>query len=316
MTDINYSHYLKQLGFTDFHAIEPDLDTLKRLQLAHQTQYPFQSITTVLDRPADLAEASLYNKIVERRLGGYCYELNGLFLDLLRHLGYEARIITGIVIINNQLKLERRNARTHMAIIVTIEQQNYLVDVGFGGLVPTAPLLFAYHQQTEDQSAQDNKAAQIQSTPHGRYKIIRDDRFADQNQNPILPHSQVSYERYILCCEVKSEWQMLYVFDLLPQIKIDMIVGNWYISTYPDSPFKDKIMVSRTEDEGVKHTLFNNKYHKHQVGKPSQTKIITSVDELLSQLKEVFFMPLKDDITSEERQRLQSFLDNVTQDSA
>lgn len=312
MSDINYSHYLEQLGFTKPEInkpITPDLETLQRLQMAHLTQHPFQSVTTVLNRPVDLEAASIYNKVIERRLGGYCYELNGLFLALLHHLGYEARIITGIVIIDNQL--EPRNARTHMAIMVTIEQQNYLVDVGFGGLVPTAPLLFAHNQQTKDQSLQNNKAAQIQTTPHGRYKIIRDDSFNNQNERPILPHAEVNYERYILCCEVKSAWQMLYVFDLLPQAKIDMIVGNWYISSYPKSPFKDKIMVSRAEKDGIKHTLFNNKYHKHELGKPSQTKILSSVDELLSQLKEVFFMNLKDEITNNERQYLQSFWNSL-----
>ena len=103
MSDINYKYYLKQLGFTESEinqSITPDLDTLKRLQLAHLTQYPFQSVTTILDRPVDLEEETIYDKLVVRRLGGYCYELNGLFLSLLRQLGYEARIITGIVIIN------------------------------------------------------------------------------------------------------------------------------------------------------------------------------------------------------------------------
>ena len=311
MTDINYIHYLKQLGFTESEidkAIKPDLDTLKRLQMAHLTQYPFQSLTTILDRPNDLEEASIYDKVVERRLGGYCYELNGLFLALLRHLGYEARIITGVVILDNQL--ERRNARTHMAIMVTIDRQNYLVDVGFGGLVPSAPLLFAYNQPTKEPDAQGKNAAQIQTTPHGHYKIIRDKHFDNQSENPILPNAEVNYERYILCCEVKSEWQMLYVFDLLPQIKMDMIVGNWYISTYPKSPFKSRLMVSRLDDQGVRHTLLNNQYRRHQLGKPSQTKIISSVDELLSKLKAVFFMNIEDELTQNEREQLQSFLDN------
>lgn len=311
MSDIDYTHYLEQLGFTALdinQTITPNLENLKRLQMAHLIQYPFQSITTVLDRPVDLEEDSVYNKLVEHRLGGYCYELNGLFLALLHHLGYEARIVTGIVIIDN--KLEPRNARTHMAIIVTVDKQNYLVDVGFGGLVPTAPLLFAYNQ------GDDEKAAQIQTTPHGRYKIIKDKHFDNQTENPILPHAEVNYERYILCSEVNSEWKMLYAFDLLPQIKKDMVVGSWYISTYPKSPFKDKIMVSRAEKDGVKHTLFNNKYHRHELGKPSETKFFGDVDELLTQLKEVFFMSIKDEITASERQQLQAFLNNNAQEQA
>ena len=314
MSDINYKYYLKQLGFTESEinqSITPDLDTLKRLQLAHLTQYPFQSVTTILDRPVDLEEEAIYDKLVVRRLGGYCYELNGLFLSLLRQLGYEARIITGIVIINNQL--EPRNARTHMALMVTVNEQNYLVDVGFGGLVPSAPLLFTYNQdnyKADTQKDNDQLEPQIQTTPHGRYKIIKDDSFDNQTENPILPHSQVNYERYILCCEVKSEWQMLYVFDLLPQIQMDMIVGSWYISTYPKSPFKTRLMASRLDKDGRRHTLLNDKYQCHQLGKPSQSTILKDLNEVLTQLKEVFWIDIADKLTPNEQRKLQHFLEN------
>lgn len=310
MTDINYSHYLQQLGFTASEIdqpIIPDLEHLKRLQLTHLTQFPFQSFTTLVDRPVDLEDSSIYDKLIVRRAGGYCYELNGLFLTLLRHLGYEARIITGVVTIDNQL--ERHNARTHMAIMVTIDGQNYLVDVGYGGLVPSAPLLFTYNQK--DNKNNDNQnPSRIQSTPHGRYKIIKDDSFENQIENPILPHAQVNYERYLLCCELKSEWQMLYVFDLLPQIKIDMVVGSWYISTYPQSPFKRRLMASRLDDDGVRHTLLNHKYQRHQLGKPSQSSILASVDEVLRQLKQVFLIDIADQLTASEQRKLAVFLDN------
>ena len=314
MSDINYKHYLQQLGFSELEInepITPNLDTLKRLQFAHLTQYPFQSVTTILDRPVDLEEEAIYDKLIVQRLGGYCYELNGLFLSLLRHLGYEARIITGIVIINNQL--EPRNARTHMALMVTICEQNYLVDVGFGGLVPSAPLLFTYNQKNHEADTQndhDQREPQIQTTPHGLYRIIKDDSFNNQSENPILPHTQVNYERYILCCEVKSEWQMLYVFDLLPQIKMDMVVGSWYISTYPKSPFKTRLMASRLDKDGRKHTLLNNKYQCHQLGKTSQSTTLKDLDELLTQLKDVFWIDVADKLTSNEQSKLKHFLEN------
>ena len=312
MTDIDYRDYLRELGFAESEleqSMLPDLATLKRLQLAHLAQYPFQSLTTILDRPVDLEESSVYNKVVERRAGGYCYELNGLFLSLLHHLGYEARIITGRVIIDNQLK--KLNARTHMALMVTTDSHNYLVDVGYGGLVPSAPLLFNYNQAGLNPQADAPKASQIQTTPHGRYKIIKDDSFQDQVENPILPHAQVNYERYILCCEVKSEWQMLYVFDLLPQTKIDMVVGSWYISNYPKSPFKSRLMVSRLDEDGVRHTLLNNQYRRHQLNEPSQSRVVDGVDELLSLLKEVFFMNTACELTPSEQQKLNTFLADV-----
>nr|WP_298522893.1 arylamine N-acetyltransferase [uncultured Halomonas sp.] len=198
MNGINYENYLRQLGFTQSEieqSITPDLDTLRRLQLSHLMHYPFQSLTTVLGRPVDLEEEVVYDKLVEHREGGYCYELNGLFLSLLRYLGYEAGIVTGSVIVDNNLEV--RNPRTHTALMVTIDENTYLVDVGFGGFAPTAPLIFTF----------DQEEVHIQTTPHGRYKIIKDESVQDCI-SPEFSHAKVNHGRYILCGEAESKWKM------------------------------------------------------------------------------------------------------------
>ena len=48
-------------------------------------------------RPARCRSSSsaIFDKIVVRRRGGFCYELNGLFAGLLRELGFEVTLLAG-----------------------------------------------------------------------------------------------------------------------------------------------------------------------------------------------------------------------------
>ena len=73
--------YLHPLGVTD-HP-EPTLATLRTLQNAHQCTVPFENFDVYLRRSIDLSVESIYDKIVRRRRGGYCFELNTLYGALL-----------------------------------------------------------------------------------------------------------------------------------------------------------------------------------------------------------------------------------------
>jgi arylamine N-acetyltransferase len=82
------ARFLERLGLKD--VTEPDLETLNRLILAHQMNVPFENLS-VYDAETDVSLdiASLFDKIVVRRRGGYCFELNALFMSLLESLGYD-----------------------------------------------------------------------------------------------------------------------------------------------------------------------------------------------------------------------------------
>ncbi|MDP0953194.1 arylamine N-acetyltransferase, partial [Klebsiella pneumoniae] len=71
--------------------------------------------------------------------GGYCYELNQMFLTLLQELGFDARGITGRVVMGGPA--DAHTARTHRLSLVTLDGARYITDVGFGGMVPSTPLL-------------------------------------------------------------------------------------------------------------------------------------------------------------------------------
>lgn len=114
-----------------FHASsdsKPSLHQLSELQRLHMTKIPFENLDVIRRVPIYLNLHSIYDKIVLRNRGGYCYELNGLFHWLLEQLGYDASLIAATVY--------RPNGRwakpeTHAAILVQMDEP-YLVDVGFG----------------------------------------------------------------------------------------------------------------------------------------------------------------------------------------
>ncbi|MBX2876642.1 MAG: arylamine N-acetyltransferase [Saprospiraceae bacterium] len=100
-----------------------------RLQKAHVLQIPFENLDIHADVPIELDIQRIYQKVILNKRGGFCYELNGLFYELLLHLGYEVRRVSARV-----YSVEKGYSPEfdHMALIVTIENQEYLSDVGFG----------------------------------------------------------------------------------------------------------------------------------------------------------------------------------------
>ena len=114
-----------------FHATNdqnPSLQQLTDLQYLHMTEIPFENLDVIRRVPIYLNLNSIYEKIVLRNRGGYCYELNGLFHWLLERLGYDASLIAATVCRPNG---QWAKPETHAAILVQLDEP-YLVDVGFG----------------------------------------------------------------------------------------------------------------------------------------------------------------------------------------
>lgn len=131
---IDFQAYLNRINYTG--PLTPSLSTLSALQKAHLYAVPFENLDIHLRRPIVLNPAQIAHKIVEEKRGGFCYELNGLYYELLKHLGFTVRRISGRVF-NPQRELGPEF--DHLAIIATIKGQEYLTDVGFGAFV-FAPL--------------------------------------------------------------------------------------------------------------------------------------------------------------------------------
>ena len=124
---------------------EPSLENLHRLVLCHQRSVPFENLDQVYGKKTvSLDPGALYEKIVENRRGGYCFELNGLFVLLLRDLGYDARSVMCRV----QFGGETLNRVMHRGCLVRFGDELCFCDVGFGG--PMAP--FAVRVSEEEQT--------------------------------------------------------------------------------------------------------------------------------------------------------------------
>lgn len=124
--------YLKRIGIGEAKA--PDAAFLDELVLAHQTHVPFENLD-IFEKGLvpSLGIPSLFDKIVSRRRGGYCFELNALFAALLKALGYDVQPCMGRVLLHP----DPHPIIRHRANFVTLGQARYLADVGFGG--PMAP---------------------------------------------------------------------------------------------------------------------------------------------------------------------------------
>ena len=121
------SGYLARIGVT---RQAPDVETLRELHLRHLQTVPFENLDIHLDRRISLAVPELYVKIVERKRGGFCYELNGLFGALLRGLGYDVAMYACRVQGSSGLG----PLFDHLALSVAApdSSERWLADVGFG----------------------------------------------------------------------------------------------------------------------------------------------------------------------------------------
>jgi N-hydroxyarylamine O-acetyltransferase len=118
--------YLDRINYRG--PLECDAETLRQLQLAHLRSVPFENLSIHAGEPIVLNDDALFEKIVKRKRGGFCYELNGLFSALLRTLGFKVE----------RLSAQVANAAgefscdfDHMTLMVTLAEP-WLVDVGFG----------------------------------------------------------------------------------------------------------------------------------------------------------------------------------------
>lgn len=123
--------YLKRIGFEE--PVEKDEKTLDRLLRAHLEQVPFENLDVIhLGKVPSLEEEELYDKIVGRNRGGYCFELNTLLLALLETLGFSVYPAAVRVRWNKSVV----PPISHMALVAEIADRKYLCDVGYGGPGP------------------------------------------------------------------------------------------------------------------------------------------------------------------------------------
>ncbi len=122
---MNVSQYLHRIKIDQIE--EPSPAFLEKLQHHHLVTVPFENLDIHQGNKIILDESRIYEKVVVRKRGGFCYELNGLFYWLLRELGFTVLMASARVYQNEQFTPEF----DHMILLVALDK-TYLVDVGFG----------------------------------------------------------------------------------------------------------------------------------------------------------------------------------------
>lgn len=204
--------YLERIGYRG--PLAPTAETLRRLQVAHLLAVPFENLSIHADEPVVLEDEPLFDKVVARRRGGFCYELNGLFAALLRALGFRVEMLSAAV--------ARRDGGfgpefDHMALLVTLEER-WLADVGFGDSF-IEPLLV------------DERAEQAQGSR--AYRIEED-----------------GSRLVLLQRDGGGAWEPQYRFGLEPHTFADYAEMCRFHQTSPESHFTRGRVCSRLTDKG------------------------------------------------------------------
>jgi N-hydroxyarylamine O-acetyltransferase len=191
--------YLERIGYDG--PVEPTLEVLDAVHLAHATTIPFENLDILLGRQIRLDLATLQDKIVRDRRGGYCFEHNTLFAAVLEAVGFDVRRLGARV----RFGARSVTARAHMALLVEAEGQGRLADVGFGGgsILRSLPI---------DPGPELDQFG-------WRFRLVDDDGVR------------------VLQTRRPKGWIDLYGFTFELQYPVDEEMANHFTSTHPSSPF-------------------------------------------------------------------------------
>ncbi|KAL1248635.1 hypothetical protein QQF64_021953 [Cirrhinus molitorella] len=120
--------YLARIGCSG--PCPPTLETLRYIHLNHLMTVPFENLTIHTGERVKLELPLLYEKIVVKRRGGFCYENNGLFSWLLSQMGFDVTILSAQV--RNRFTGAYGPPFDHFIMMVKLDEHRWLCDIGFG----------------------------------------------------------------------------------------------------------------------------------------------------------------------------------------
>lgn len=207
------SRFFQRIGMEPDTAIEKTVDFLGRVQTGCVLHIAYENLDLLAGKPLALDADALYDKIVLRGRGGYCFELNGLLTHMFREMGFAvserfARFLRGEKVVP---------MRRHRLTIVHMEDGDYLCDIGVGQIAPRLPLKIEEHT--------------IQTQNGETYRFTRDAR-----------HGWVLWEMH------HGEWREYLGFADEAAFGVDFVQPSFFCEKHPDSPFnKDYMLAIKTE---------------------------------------------------------------------
>jgi N-hydroxyarylamine O-acetyltransferase len=210
--------YLKRIDHGDTPRLTEE--GLAALHRAQAFAIPFENFDIQLGRIISLAPEALVEKLLRRARGGYCFELNGLFLMALKAFGFDARALLARVHLHG-----KPSGRGHQIVLVELHGRRWIADVGFGHPHLLRPIPLELNRATT------HGERQFRLSDAGRFGIMLQTRAGDG-------------------------WQDLYSFDLGHVFPGDIAYGNHFTSTHPDAFFTNARVAALPREEGA-ITLYN-----------------------------------------------------------
>lgn len=218
MTQAQMQAYLQRLGLDSIPA--PDAAALCELVRIHPERIPFENLDAFdLHRVPALDFESLFAKIITGFRGGYCFELNRLFMELLLQLGYKAYPLQ-VRILRNRPQLP---PPLHMGVIVETRGRKYYCDVGYGGPGPRTAI----------------------PLEEGEYPC---------NGDMFRMHREESGE-WILFRMDDGQWTKLFLIEDRPAHLVDFDLPNFYCATNPQGRFATMRIVNLNLPDGGSKAL-------------------------------------------------------------
>ncbi|MEC0206889.1 arylamine N-acetyltransferase [Paenibacillus lautus] len=229
MHGLDVNQYLERIGYTG--PIVNSAYMLARLQEQHVHTVPYENLDILHQIPLSLDIPDLYDKIVTRHRGGYCFELNALFGWLLQELGFKVTHYFGRFWRD---ETDTPAKRRHHILQVDIEDQRYIADVGVGGAGPRHPLeLVDGLEQTQGNET---------------YRLVQTEAYG-----------------WMLEEWKKEAWDPVFSFTEEPNLPRDFITTSFWCEYAPDSPFNKTARVSIRTAEG-RNTVDDDEFRIYKAG--------------------------------------------------
>jgi N-hydroxyarylamine O-acetyltransferase len=244
--------YLERIAYTG--PLTPTPEALRNLHRAHMLSVPFENLDIVLGRKIASDEDAFIRKIVGRRRGGFCYELNGAFAGLLRAIGFKVSLLSA--------RVPRDDGSggpefDHLALRVDLDEP-WLADVGFGDSFLEPLSLRSGAEQPQDGWI---------------YRVVD-------------CGNSLRMER----ADSDAVWKRQYSFTLTPRSLTDFTDMCHYHQTSPESPFTRKGVCSIATPEGRITVADRKLIFTHNGGR--EERLLSSDSEWRAALKEHFAIVL------------------------
>lgn len=254
---IDLDAYFRRIGYVG--SATEKLTTLRSIVIAHATSIPFECLDPVAGTAVSIDLEAIFEKLVLRSRGGYCFEQNVLLATALRQLGFQVDELSARVWYNTPAGITP--PRTHVFLAVTIDGTRWLADCGLGGSTPSGPI--ELDRIGIDQS------------------LVGDTRRIVPIEGRLVP----TFMHQVKHGEV---WSNVYEFTGEAMPKSDQAMANWWTSSHPDSKFRKNLIVAILNRDGTRKTLVNSEFVHRRSGEVLERIEIHCLKQLKEILREQF----------------------------